>query len=272
MIYLKYTGVIIVNNVNKTLYIPLYGKALVSKKGIINIDKKAEKIWEKEQFPLKRKSKSKHLAYYMSMRSWVFDEWTKNKISEYPNAIVLHLGCGLDSRILRLDNSTVKWFDIDFESVINERKRYYTETEAYHMISGNIAENTFISSLPNAERAIVILEGVSMYLSNDELKTTLSKLKDKYSNLSILLDCYSPFAAKMSKIKNPINDVGVSDVYGIEASSVLENGTGLSFVKEHNLTPNNLIAQLKSFEKFIFKSLYAGKMSKKLYKLYEYQG
>ena len=36
------------NNVNKTLYIPLYGKAYVSKKGIILSDKKAEQIWEAE--------------------------------------------------------------------------------------------------------------------------------------------------------------------------------------------------------------------------------
>ncbi len=34
------------NEVNKTLYIPLYGKALISKKGIILNDKKAEEIWD----------------------------------------------------------------------------------------------------------------------------------------------------------------------------------------------------------------------------------
>ena len=44
------------NNVNKTLYIPLYGKAYVSKKGIILNDKKAEEIWSAEGFDLKRKS------------------------------------------------------------------------------------------------------------------------------------------------------------------------------------------------------------------------
>jgi hypothetical protein len=47
------------NNVNKTLYIPLYGKALVSKKGIILNDKKAEEIWQNQNFKLKGKSKSK---------------------------------------------------------------------------------------------------------------------------------------------------------------------------------------------------------------------
>ena len=67
------------NNVNKTLYIPLYGKSYVSRKGIILSDKKAEEIWENEGFELKGKSKSKWLAYYMGMRSAVFDIWLRKK-------------------------------------------------------------------------------------------------------------------------------------------------------------------------------------------------
>ena len=46
------------NSINKTLYIPLYGKALVSQKGLILEDKKAEEIWAAEGFALKGKSKS----------------------------------------------------------------------------------------------------------------------------------------------------------------------------------------------------------------------
>ena len=49
------------NSINKTLYIPLYGKAFVSKKNIIISDRKAEEIWSKEGFRLKGKSKSKFI-------------------------------------------------------------------------------------------------------------------------------------------------------------------------------------------------------------------
>ena len=111
-------------NVNNTLYIPLYGKSLVSKQGIILNDKKAEYIWEKEQFPLKNKSKSKYLAYYMGMRSAVFDDWCKTQMNLHKDAIILHLGCGMDSRCERIYNTTHHWYDIDFESVIEERKKY----------------------------------------------------------------------------------------------------------------------------------------------------
>ena len=52
-------GVLTMNEVNKTLYIPLYEKSKVSKQGIILEDTMAEKIWNSESFEIKGKSKSK---------------------------------------------------------------------------------------------------------------------------------------------------------------------------------------------------------------------
>lgn len=258
------------NGVNKTLYIPLYGKALVSKKGIILNDKRAEEIWDKAGFPLKGKSKSKWLAYFMGMRARVFDDWVKEKGTQYPDSVILHLGCGLDSRVERVGVQN-KWYDVDFPSVIDERKRYYAETENYRMLAYDIKDVGLCDAFKHGGRAIVVLEGVSMYLKNEELQTLLARLKERFDNLSVLVDCYTPFAAKMSKIKNPINDVGVYEVYGVESPEILQKDTGLSFVKDRELTPNYLIDCLHGFEKSLFKTLYAGRTSKKLYKLYEYE-
>ena len=116
------------NSVNKTLYIPLCGKAFVSRKGIILHDPKAEEIWETEQFPLKVKAKSKWLAYYMGMRSAVFDDWLKEKTDNRENAVVIHLGCGMDSRCLRVSTQGHQWYDVDFPEVIAERRRYFSES------------------------------------------------------------------------------------------------------------------------------------------------
>ena len=74
----------------------------------------------------------------------------------------------------------------------------------------------------------------------------------------------------MSKRKNPINDVGVTLVYGLDNPLLLENN-GLKFIKEHEMTPRSFVDKLKGTEKFIFKSVYAGSFSKKLYRLYEYK-
>ena len=126
------------NSVNKTLYIPLYGKAYVSRKGLFLQDKKAEESWGAEGFSLKGKSKSKWLAYYMGIRSAVFDDWLRQQAEAMPGGTILHLGCGLDSRVLRAGIMGLKWYDVDFPEVIAERKRYYTESDEYKMLAADL--------------------------------------------------------------------------------------------------------------------------------------
>lgn len=258
------------NEVNKTLYIPLYGKSYVSNKGIIITDEKAEEIWKKEKIKLKGKSKSKWLAYYMSIRAAVFDDWIKDEINKDQDAIVLHIGCGMDSRVLRVGALNRYWLDIDFDEVIQERKKYYINTEYYRMISCDVRKKDWLINIPKSKTAIIVLEGISMYLTNSELKSLILSFDDYFENVSILMDCYSNYAAKMSRYKNPINDVGVRCVYGVDDPLTL-NTSNIKFLKQHIIIPQKYIDELKGFEKFVFSKLYAGKFSKKLYKLYEFR-
>ena len=258
------------NNVNKTLYIPLYGKSYVSQKGLFLDDKKAEEIWKAEGFELKGKSKSKWLAYYMGIRSAVFDDWLKQKMIDNPDAVILHIGCGLDSRVRRVGTGKHRWYDIDFSEVMNERRKYYSETDNYLMLSADIRETDWIKEIPEKTKAIVVMEGVSMYLATQELQTFMKTISTQFEQLDILMDCYTVLAAKMSKYKNPINDVGVTRVYGLDDPMLLQQN-GIKYIKEHDMTPQGYIEQLCGMEKKVFEKLYAGDFSKKLYKIYEYE-
>jgi len=261
--------VMAMNEVNKTLYIPLYGKALVSKKNIILHDSKAEEIWGQEGFPLKGKSKSKWLAYYMSMRAAAFDRWLEKKLEENPTAVVLHLGCGLDSRAVRVKAWDPLWFDVDFPEVIDQRKRYFRETENYRMIGADVMEEGWLKSIPG-KHAIVVMEGISMYLPEEQLKALLDRLCTHFESVSLLMDCYTTFAAKASKVKNPINDVGVTQVYGLDDPKVLETEK-LRYVCEREMTPADLITELPKGERWIFRKLYAGGIARKMYRMYEFE-
>ena len=258
------------NNVNKTLYIPLYGKAYVSKKGVILHDKKAEEIWDAEGFDLKGKSRSKWLAYNMGMRSAVFDRWLKKQMDLDNSAVIIHIGCGMDSRVLRVGTGQHAWYDIDFPDVIRERKRYYQESDGYHMIESDARSDDWINSLPNNKNAIIVMEGVSMYFQTEELTQLLKHLVSHFQKVTILMDCYTVFAAKASKYKNPVNDVGVTVLHGIDDPKILEMDTGLVYIREHDLTPDVLINELRGMEKVVFKKLFAGKFAEKIYRLYEY--
>ena len=258
------------NNVNKTLYISLYGKAYVSKKHIILHDKKAELIWEKEGFELKGKSKSKWLAYYMAMRSAFYDEWAEKEIRKNPEAIVLHIGCGLDSRIERISAKCKCWFDIDFPEVIEERRKYFEVADGYQMLAADMRLDYWKDSVEAGKDAIVIMEGVSMYFEPEQLYTLLKNLSGHFSSVNILMDCYTEKSAKASKYKNPINDVGVTHVYGYDNPQKLANRAGFAFKKEYDMTPKKYINELEGIEKSVFKYLFAGKIAKSMYRIYEF--
>lgn len=259
------------DGVNKTLYIPLYGKALVSSKGILLHDPKAEEIWKQEGFLLKGKAASKWLAYNMGMRSAVFDQWTAQAMEEDPEALVLHIGCGLDSRCLRLGVSGRMWYDVDFPEVIRERSRYFQENQDYRMVAADMREEDWKNRIPGG-RAIVVMEGVSMYFRSEELEQLIQSLNAHFRGMVLLMDCYSTFAAKASKYKNPINEVGVTTVYGMDDPALLAERTGLEYVREHDLTPVRMIAQLGTGERIVFSNLFAGKLARKIYRLYEFRG
>ena len=257
------------NSVNKTLYIPLYGKACVSRRGIILRDPKAEEIWAAEGFPLRGKAASKWLSFYMGMRAAVFDRWVSRQMEAMPDAAVLHLGCGLDSRVLRVGTAPHMWYDIDFPDVIAERKKYYQETDLYHLVGADVRNTGFLEQI-SGEKVIVVMEGISMYLKREALTQLLAQLHSHFEQVVLLMDCYTEFAAKATKYKNPINEVGVTQVYGLDNPMELECSR-FSFVGELDMTPSDLIDQLQGMERAVFKKLYAGSIARKMYRMYEFR-
>lgn len=258
------------NSVNKTLYIPLYGKAYVSERGLFLSDRKAEQIWAAEGFSLRGKAKSKWLAFYMGIRAAVFDEWVRQKLEQEPDAVVLHIGCGMDSRALRTGTKGHRWYDVDFPEVIGERKRYYSETDDYRMIPGDVRERDWLAAIPESKSAVVVMEGVSMYLTRGERNAFMENLCGHFGRIVLLMDCYTSLAARVSKYRNPINDVGVTEVFGVDHPEEMQQG-GLVYLREHEMMPRKYTGQLHGMQRYLFRKLYAGSVSQRLYRLFEYQ-
>ena len=205
----------------------------------------------------------------MAMRARVFDAWTDRMLSEHGDAVVLHIGCGLDSRVLRVRQNYRQWIDCDFPNVIDVRRTYYTEHEKYRMMALDASDPKQVKTLPGGNTAIVILEGISMYLTPGQLHGLFAVLRSKYAALHILMDVYTVFGAKASRYKNPINDVGVSKVYGIDDVDSIVRGLGIRVKAEHSLTPARLVNELKGSDRLIFRVLFTGGLYRKIYRLFE---
>ncbi len=253
------------DSVNKTLYIPLYGKARVTKRGIVLHDLMAVTIWNREGFALRGKAKSKWLTYFMAMRARVFDDWTRDQLAQCPDAVVLHIGCGLDSRCLRVGGGN--WFDIDLPAVIEKRREYYPESEHYTLLAADAADPRWVARLPDGDRAVVLLEGLSMYLPRSRVTALLRAIQEKYPQVRLLMDVYTTFGARASKYKNPVKQVGVTRLYGIDDPKSVR---ALRVVREHTMTPEHCIAELCGLEGWFFRWVFAGGLTRRLHRLWEY--
>ena len=138
------------------------------------------------------------------------------------------------------------------------------------MLAGDARDGEWLQRIPETQSAVVVMEGVSMYLSPRALQGVMENLCAHFDRLALLMDCYTVLAARMSKYRNPIRDVGVTAVYGMDDPGVLQN-YGLVFVQEHVMIPQQYIEELHGAEKCIFRKLYAGKFAERLYRLFEYR-
>ena len=97
----------------------------------------------------------------------------------------------------------------------------------------------------------------------------LQALQEKYAGLHILMDVYTVFGAKASKYKNPVNDVGVTTLYGVDNIEDLVRDLNLQVKAEHTMTPAYLVEELNPADKAFFKLLFTGRIYRKIYRLFE---
>ena len=258
------------NNESKTLFIPLLGKAIMSKKNIFLHDPKSEEIIEKLDYDFSSLKQSKWLSMYMSLRSLIIDKLCNKYLEENKDTTIIHLGCGLDSRNLRIKEKFKMFYDIDYENVIDIRKKIYEENSKYKMISSSVIDNDWLNQIESTKDILIVAEGLTMYLAEEELKKLISDINNKFDNVYFIFDAYTKKGVKASKIKNPVNKLNAEIKYGIDnPNDFLMLNEDLEYVKTHLIKKDN--NNLKGLTKFIFNNLYCGKISHSLYKIYEYK-
>ena len=125
---------------------------------------------------------------YMSLRSLIIDELCNEYISNNSNLTVIHLGCGLDSRCLRINNNFNIWYDIDYENVINLRKEFYETNSKYKMIGRSVLDYKWLNEINDSENVLIIAEGLTMYLEKEEIKELLYQINKKFKNVHLVFD------------------------------------------------------------------------------------
>ena len=133
--------------------------------------------------------------YLVALRARTLDDWAADFLRRNPNAVVLHLGCGMDTRAFRLDvPAGVDWFDVDQPDVIDLRRNLYEDRDGYRMIGSSVTDADWLEQIPTGRPVLVVGEGLLPYLTERQVWELLERLTDRFGSGELLFDTLSPIA------------------------------------------------------------------------------
>ncbi len=217
------------NNLQKTLLLPLWARALESQKdNPLLMDKKAIEIIDKIDYNLSDWEKNlKQLSYLgWIIRAILTDRKIKEYLKVFPHATVVNVGCGLDTSFNRNDNNKVIWYDLDFPDVITLRKTLICETDRNKYIACSFLEfDKWMDYIDKKENVLFVAAGVLYYLTDSEINTAFKTLVHYFHKSEMVFDATSPFGVKAANkmvIKNSGMDENSFLKWGLKNASDLK--------------------------------------------------
>ncbi len=223
------------SGVAETLLITLYLRALESQRpdALLNDDKAValvEKISHAGLYDFDR-LKSLHLSeankLVIILRNREFDRDARDFLRRDPVAIVVHIGCGLDTRFERVDNGQVEWYDLDLPDVIVLRRKLIGgEGERHHLLGCSVLDNAWLDTVsahsPGIHPFLFLAEGVFMYLERPQVKSLVLTLRDRFPGAELAFDAYSPIHVWRHNLQTSASKIKFPARWGIWRGQELE--------------------------------------------------
>jgi O-methyltransferase involved in polyketide biosynthesis len=136
----------------------------------------------------------------VTVRAAQYDIWASQFLAVHQHATVIHLGCGLDSRVFRLDPGPgVEWYDIDYPAVIALREKLFPTRPQYHLVATSATDPSWLDEIPADRPTLLLAEGVSMYLREREGVALLQHVVERFRSGELQIDFYNWLAVRTQK-------------------------------------------------------------------------
>lgn len=187
--------------IEDSMFLTLCGRALESRfPHSILRDTAADEIVKKLHYDADRFHLSTSPILNIAHRSKKLDEVVESFIGRHPDAVVLDLGVGLDTRMLRVaPPPTVQWYDVDFPRVIAAREELITAPPNAHGIGTDVTDPDWLESVPSDRPAVIVADGLLAFLAQDDMIALLDRLIAHFPSGEIAFNGYSRFAIWAAK-------------------------------------------------------------------------
>jgi len=139
-------------------------------------------------------------TFACAARTAQFDNYARQFLAEHERAVVLHLGCGLDSRAFRLEPGPgVEWYDVDYPDVIALREKLYPSRDHYHLVAASITDPAWLVEIPADRPLLLLVEGVTMYLTEEDGMALLRRVVEHFPSGELHFDVFNWLGIRSQK-------------------------------------------------------------------------
>jgi O-methyltransferase involved in polyketide biosynthesis len=181
--------------VQKTLLIPLYGRAIESRKAHpLVVDTLAQEIVDRLDYDFESMSARlpKQFLVNCAIRAHHFDAALRELIAAHPDAAIINLGAGLDTSFTRVDNGRITWYDLDMPDSMALRERLVPHRERNFRIAKSLFDPSWYRDVKvRGSKVFLISGGVLVYLDEKEIRRLFLDLIGEFPGCEIMFETYS---------------------------------------------------------------------------------
>ncbi len=200
-------------NVQKTLFLPLWGRAMETRKSNPMLkDEAAVRIIDQVDFdfaPLARNLDELTQIAWIK-RSLICDQVIQRFLAVYPSGTIVNIGCGLDTTFERVDNGTLQWYDLDLPDVIELRRNFIEESRRRKFIAASFLDGGWLENIQCVGNVLFIAAGVFYYFEGRQIREFTLRLLNTFPGSELLFDASSPMGVRVAN-KKVVESAGLDE-------------------------------------------------------------
>jgi O-methyltransferase involved in polyketide biosynthesis len=238
-----------------TLLITVMSKAQESRRAnpIIH-DPSAQAVLDRADYDFKALRVPRKSSIMVAMRARKLDDLVQNFIDGRDQPTVVNLGCGLDGRFARVKRGNCEWYDLDFPDVIELRKKFFETPKACRLIGSSATDLSWLDQVSPGGNALIVAEGLLMYLKESEVKALLLALRDRFPGCVVAFDAFSVLTARSAQAHPSVRRTGASFHWGIDDPRDIETwAPGIRLLEEWYFSRSEDLDKLSAGMRMMFR-------------------
>lgn len=202
--------------VPETMLIPLFARAVETPRpDAICRDPQAVELVNRIDYDFSKFDPATATALGIAIRTRIFDDMARAYIEQHPDCVVINIAAGLDARFYRVDNGTLRWYELDLPEAIELRRQFFSESERHRFLAANALDPAWLEQIEHSKHTLVIIEGLLMYFDESDVKFLLTLLAERLPGCETLVEVLGHSQALRTENNDMVNKTNAAFKWGI---------------------------------------------------------